>query len=93
MGTVTQILLIVPCVFSCITTVIYAYIAYQNFKKPRDEVWETATKICQSNGKYTDANEFAQIYEQLKFFKDHGCNLEGKHLLQAMQEASEQERR
>ena len=93
MSLITQILLVIPCICSCITTAIYAYIAYQNFKKPKDEIWETAVRICQSTNNYVDANNFAQVYEQLRFFKEHGCKLDGLHLLQFMQEAEAQSAR
>ena len=86
MSLAVQLLLIVPCVLSCITTGIYAYIAYQHFKKPKDEIWETALKLSVANNKYPCAHDFAQLYEQLKFFKDRGCVLDGCRLEQLMQE-------
>lgn len=93
MSTLTQLLLLVPCVLSCITTGIYAYIAYQNFKKPKDEIWETAARLCASRSGHVDANDFAQTYEQLKFFKDNGCQLNGYHLQQLIQDSRAQEER
>lgn len=85
MSLLVQLLLIIPCVLSCITTGIYAYIAYQHFKKPKDEIWEAALQLSIANGKYNTAGSFAEMYEELRFFKERGCKLDGMHLKQLMQ--------
>lgn len=85
MSLLVQLLLIIPCVLSCITTGIYAYIAYQHFKKPKDEIWEAALQLSIANGKYNCAHDFATMYEQLRFFKERGCTLDGQRLEQLMQ--------
>ncbi len=73
------VLAFISTVLSSFVSLIYAYIAYKKSKEPpKDEIWETATKIlCNSN--YTDKNadEFAIIYESLKLFKENGYSKDG----------------
>lgn len=67
--------LISSIISSCIS-LFYAYIAYKNAKEPpKDEIWETATKILCSGDSMKDADDFAFLYEQLKYFKEHGCSM------------------
>lgn len=63
---------------SCIS-LMYAYIAYKKSKEPpKDEIWETATKIlCSSESIDKNADEFAMLYESLKLFKENGCSKNG----------------
>ena len=89
MSTLIQVLLLIPCIFSCITAAIYAYIAYQNYKRPKDEIWETTVRLLVAQKIFTDGDQFARVYEQLKFFKDNGCTCNGKHLLWLMEEAAQ----
>lgn len=65
---------------SCIS-LLYAYIAYKKSKEPpKDEIWETATKILcsrESTNMDKNADEFALLYESLKLFKDKGYSTDG----------------
>lgn len=50
----------------------------KNIEISKDEIWETATKIlCNSNSSMKDSDDFARLYEELKFFKDNGCSMDG----------------
>ena len=79
----TTMVVLVPSVLSLCVSGIYAYIALRKAKEPpKDEVWETATKmICADNSGTKDADEFAELYEQLKFFKENGCSFAGYNSL------------
>lgn len=79
MDVLTTLIVIIPSTLSLITSLIYAYIALKKAKEPpKDEIWETATQlICHSDVPILGADEFADIYEQLKFFKENGCSLNG----------------
>lgn len=66
------ILAVVPSILSCGISVFYAYLAYKKTKEePKDEVWETATKILCSQGNAPCSDEFAELYLELKFFKEN----------------------
>lgn len=72
MDSLTIILAVVPSVLSCALSIFYAYLQYKKSKEPpRDEVWETATKIICANGGNVDSDDFAELYLELKFFKEH----------------------
>ncbi len=79
MDILTTVIVLLPSVLSSIISLLYAYIAYKKSKEPpKDEIWETATKIiCNSTNSISGADDFADIYEQLKFFKDNGCSTKG----------------
>ena len=79
MNVLTTLAIVIPSALSLITSLIYACIALKKAKEPpKDEIWETATKlICNGNNPILGADEFADIYEQLKFFKENGCSLNG----------------
>ena len=87
MSTLQLLLLVLPSIFSCVISALYAYIAYQSFKRPKDEIWEAALKIVTSSGNHADANQFAKVYEELKFFKQVGYTRKGKHLVQLMHDS------
>lgn len=88
MDYLTAIVVLVPTVLNLCVSGIYAYIALRKAKEPpKDEIWETATKMVCSSGSPSDADDFAQIYEELKWFKQNGCSLGQKHsLLSAVNE-------
>lgn len=78
MDILTTILVLVPSILSLCVSGIYAYIALKKAKEPpKDEIWETAAKILCASGSAADADEFADLYEQLRFFKDNGCSTQG----------------
>ena len=81
-----QIVLAVSAIFSTGVAAVYAYIAYQNYKHPKDEIWETALKLSISREQGYAADRFAEIYQALIFFKNHGCDLNGEKLTALMQE-------
>lgn len=69
---------LISSVMSSCISLLYAYIGYKKSKEPpNDEIWETATKIICSDGGMKDSDEFARLYEELKFFKDNGCSMDG----------------
>lgn len=66
------VIAVVPSVLSCLISLFYAYLAYKKSKEPpKDEVWETATKIICANGGNVYSDDFAELYTELKFFRDH----------------------
>ena len=77
MNLVTAIVVLLPSCLSLCVSGVYAYIALKKAKEPpKDEVWETATKLlCSRTGGMADADDFAALYEELKFFKDCGCTI------------------
>lgn len=72
---------LISSVMSSCISLLYAYIAYKKSKEPpKDEIWETATKILcsrESNDIDKNADEFALIYESLKLFKENGYSKDG----------------
>lgn len=86
-----ELLAAVSVIANVISTIIYAFSAYKKMKEPpRDVVWETALKLCTSNGKVADADDFADTYEQLALFKRNGCKMPEGTTLAAATIASEQ---
>ena len=78
MDTLTFLVVLIPSTLSLCTSGIYAYIALKKAKEPpKDEIWETATKILCNSDSTKDADDFAFLYEELKFFRDRGCSLDG----------------
>ena len=79
MDILTAIVVLIPSALSLFTSAIYAYIALKKAKEPpKDEIWETATKIlCNSDSSMKDSDDFARLYEELKFFKENGCSMDG----------------
>ena len=77
MDILTILAIAVPSTLSVISSIIHAYIALKKATEPpKDEIWETATKIiCSGNVRVLGADDFADIYEQLKLFKDNGCSM------------------
>lgn len=66
------LLALIPSFLSCAISVFYAYIEYKKSKEPpKDEIWETATNIICSNGGDACSDDFAELYLELKFFKDN----------------------
>ena len=95
MNVLTAIIVLIPSVLSLCISGIYAYIALKQLKEPpKDEIWETATKIlCNSNSPMKGADDFADLYEQLKLFRDNGCSMDGMQTLEyAIREKHRQER-
>lgn len=93
MNLLTALAVIIPSTLSLITSMIYAYIALKKSKEaPKDEVWETALRImCSKDDCYSSADEFANLYLQLKFFKEHPEKLNGfSSIEQAINSASHQ---
>lgn len=77
MNTLAVIIALISSIFSSCVSLIYAYIAYKKSKEPpKDEIWETATKILCSSNSMKEADDFAFLYEELKFFKDRGCTMD-----------------
>lgn len=78
MDTLTAIVVLIPSTLSLFTSAIYAYIALKKAKEPpKDEIWETATKILCNRDSMKEADDFAFLYEELKLFKDRGCTMDG----------------
>lgn len=78
MDILTTVVVLIPTILSLCTSGIYAYIALKKAKEPpKDEIWETATKILCNSDSMKDADDFALLYEELKFFKDRGCTMDG----------------
>ena len=93
MNLLTALAVTIPSTLSLIASMIYAYIALKKSKEaPKDEVWETALRLmCSKDDCYSSADEFANLYLQLKFFKEHPEKLKGfSSIEQAISVASHQ---
>lgn len=77
MDILTILAIAIPSTLSTITALIHAYVTLKKATEPpKDEIWETATKlVCNSSVPVLGADEFADMYEQLKLFKDNGCSM------------------
>lgn len=72
-----MILAIIPSILSVIVSGIYAYIALKKAKEPpKDEAWETATKIICSRSGLVYSDDFIELYTELKTFKEKQNNNE-----------------
>lgn len=67
------LLAFVPATLGLVVSVIHACIKFREAKK--DDVWETVTRLLCSTG--TDpinaVDDFVEIYNALKLYKDGGC--------------------
>lgn len=79
MDNLTTVLAFLSTILSSSVSLIYAYIAYKKSKEPpKDEIWETVTKILCSNSKGDkSADDFALLYESLELFKKNNCSKDG----------------
>ena len=70
-----------------------AYLAYKKSKEPpKDEIWETATKILCSHGDTVYSEDFIELYSELKFFKEHpDLDYSSTNIESAMRKVSEKE--
>lgn len=89
MDILTTIVVLVPSVLSLCVSGIYAYIALKKAKEPpKDEAWETAAKLLTSqNHSIRTADDFAELYFQLKFVKEHPEDLKGFSFIEDAMEA------
>lgn len=94
MDTLTFLLVLIPSVLSCGISIFHAYLAYRKSKEPpKDEVWETATKIICSRDGVIEADDFAELYSELKFFKEHpDLNYDFTNIETVMRKAREGQR-
>lgn len=77
MNTLAVVIALLSSIFSSCISLMYAYIAFKKSKEPpKDEIWETATKILCSSDSMKQADDFAFLYEELKFFKERGCTMD-----------------
>lgn len=82
METLILVFALISSVLSAIVSLLYAYIAYKKSKEPpKDEIWETVTKIICNSDSMKYADDFAFLYEELKFFKGRGCTMDGINAL------------
>lgn len=79
MDKLTAVVILIPSILSTLTSCVYAYIAWKKSKEPpKDEIWETALKlVCARDDCYSSADDFAKLYNELKFFKDHPDKIKG----------------
>ena len=91
MDLLSTIAVVIPCVLSLCVSLIHAYIDLKKAKEPpKDEIWETAAKLVsasQTGGGAAD--DFAEIYMELKFFKDNGYSLNGEHSIHAAMQSKQ----
>lgn len=73
MDKLTAVVVLLPSILSTATACVYTYIAWKKSKEPpKDEIWETALKLmCSKDNSYSTADDFANLYRELKFFKEH----------------------
>lgn len=90
----TLIAVLIPSVLSSIIALLNIYLNYKKAKEPpKDEVWEATIKlICTRQSELstiTAGDDFAKLYEQLKWFKDNGCQVppDSSHLSSAFSKA------
>ena len=75
---VTMLFAVVSLAVSTICSGIAAYLQLKKSNEPpKDEVWETATRMICARGGASYAEEFADLYLELKFLKEHPEALEG----------------
>ena len=67
----------ISAITSTISTVVHLVISYKKSKEPpKDEIWETATRLLCADGGCKSGDQFANLYEELKLFKEKGCSLD-----------------
>lgn len=72
METLILVFALISSISSCITSVIYAYLAFKKHQEPpKDEIWETVTRILCSCNTSLDTEDFAELYEELHFLKEN----------------------
>lgn len=72
MNTISAILIIIPSVLYLVGSILQTYVALKRLKEERkDEVWETATRLLSNTESRVFADEFAELYRELQFVKDH----------------------
>lgn len=83
-----EILACVAIIVSCVSTVVHTIITYKKAKEPpKDPVWDAALKIITSSqSSMCDADEFANVYEELAAFKSNGCSLGSSKTLSSLKE-------
>lgn len=87
MDILQTIVVLVPSVLSLCVSGIYAYIALKKAKEPpKDEAWETATRLL-SGKSGANADDFAELYLQLKFVKDFPEAMDGHLMVQEAMDA------
>lgn len=94
MDNLTAIVVVLPSILSTLTTCVYAYIAWKKSKEPpKDEIWETAVKLmCSKDDCYSTADDFAKLYRELKFFKEHPEKIENFTMIEQAMESYTRER-
>ena len=72
MNTISTILIIIPSVLYLVGSLLQTYVALKRLKEERkDEVWETATRLLSNTECPICADDFAELYRELQFVKDH----------------------
>lgn len=88
MDKLTAIVVLLPSLLSAFVSLTYAYLAYKRDKEhPKDEVWDTTARLLCSSDDEKTADDFAELYIELKFFKENGCSLNGFHTVRQAIEA------
>lgn len=71
MQTLLVILAVASTLCSAFTSCVYAYLAWKKSKEPpKDELWEAATRIVCAQGRDLTGDGFAEVYEELRIFKE-----------------------
>lgn len=88
MSPLTVIAILIPSILSFLTSAFYAYLGYKRMKEPpKDEVWETTTRLLSGTGNQIYSDDFAELYRELKFIKETGANFPSHYpVKRAMQE-------
>lgn len=83
---------LIPSILSCAVSIFYAILEYKKQKESeKDEVWETATKMICSNGGDVYSEDFAELYIELKFFKENQALIQKHRTIRKAMDAKEKE--
>lgn len=78
MDSVTVLIAVISLAISTVFQGISTYLQWKKANEPpKDEVWETTKQIICAKGDQVYSDEFAELYFELKFLKEHPEDLEG----------------
>ena len=76
----TAFTVIIPCTFSFAVSAFSIYLSWRRHEDAREELlWRTALDLARDvRAQMGNEDDFARIYENLKFFRDNGGSLRGE---------------
>lgn len=70
MNTVLIIITLISSVTTCVVSCFHAWLAIKR-ERSKDEIWETATRLMSGRDIGNSADDFATVYAELRFVKQH----------------------